>query len=103
MLLSEEEVEARDGSKPAAGKRYFKHTTLDDIIIHYSIMRGTTDEERKKETLTRIVFVDFLRGLMEFDPVKRWTPQQVRTAATRQRSLVLFSCRPRLESTGNTS
>jgi dual specificity protein kinase YAK1 len=77
VLLSEEEIEARDGQKPAAGKRYFKHTTLDDIIIHYSIMRGTTEEERKKETLTRIAFVDFLRGLMEFDPVRRWTPQQV--------------------------
>jgi len=31
------------------------------------------------ETVSRLALVDFLRGLVEFDPGKRWSPLQVVT------------------------
>eukprot|EP01018_Ginkgo_biloba_P007860 Gb_33266 [translate_table: standard] len=75
-FLTESEYEAREMKKPAPGKRYFNYVKLEDIVINYPHKKTMTEEEIAKENQTRSSFIDFLRGLVQFDPVKRWTPQQ---------------------------
>lgn len=75
-FLTSAEFEEHEKAKPAAGKRYFKHTRLEDVITSYSLRKGTTYEEQAKEQEARRVFSHFLRGLVDFDPLRRWTPSQ---------------------------
>ncbi|KAG6551595.1 hypothetical protein Mapa_006672 [Marchantia paleacea] len=76
QFLNEAEFEAREQRKPAFGKRYFGHRKLDDIIVNYPLRRRMTPEETDAETQIRVAFIDFLMGLVNFDPVSRWTPRQ---------------------------
>ncbi|XXG66720.1 hypothetical protein AAC387_Pa06g0241 [Persea americana] len=75
-LLTEEEYEARESKKPAIGKHYFNHAKLEDIVANYPHQRNLTGEEICSENLTRSALIDFLRGLIEFDPDRRWSPLQ---------------------------
>eukprot|EP00850_Spirogloea_muscicola_P006653 SM000032S12037 [mRNA] locus=s32:132845:140561:+ [translate_table: standard] len=70
------EFEARENVKVDIGKRYFKQTCLEDVVLNYSLRKGNTPEEIAHERTNRLAFVDFLQGLINFDPVKRWTPRQ---------------------------
>uniref|UniRef100_A0A0D6R4L1 Protein kinase domain-containing protein n=1 Tax=Araucaria cunninghamii TaxID=56994 RepID=A0A0D6R4L1_ARACU len=76
QFLTEMEYESREMKKPAIAKRYFNFETLEDIVINYPHRKKITEEEISRETHARWAFIDFLRGLVEFDPVKRWTPRQ---------------------------
>lgn len=59
-------------------KRYISQILLADIINN-APMRSKMDfakvEEEKK---TRIIFLDFLKGLLNVNPIERWSPQQAR-------------------------
>ncbi|KAG0565400.1 hypothetical protein KC19_8G187100 [Ceratodon purpureus] len=74
QLLSPEEYETRHRKKPEIGRRYF-HGTLSEAIMGYP-MKPMSLADQNKEIRTRESFVDFLRGLIECDPRKRWSPQQ---------------------------
>ncbi|XXG43972.1 hypothetical protein AAC387_Pa01g3883 [Persea americana] len=76
QIRSEEEYEANESKKPVIGKRYFNYVKLEDIVANYPHRKNLPDEEISKENLTRLALIDFLRGLLEFDPVKRWSPLQ---------------------------
>ncbi|KAL2623852.1 hypothetical protein R1flu_008097 [Riccia fluitans] len=76
QFLTEAEFEAREQKKPALGKRYFSHKMMDDIILNYPLRRKMTAEESQIEMENRKVFIDFLKGLVNLDPVSRWTPRQ---------------------------
>ncbi|XP_077244716.1 dual specificity protein kinase YAK1 homolog isoform X2 [Tasmannia lanceolata] len=76
QVLTEEEFESRESKKPVVGKRYFDYVGLKEIVANYPHRRNFPDEEISKENLTRLALIDFLRGLVEFDPVKRWSPLQ---------------------------
>ncbi|XP_077238594.1 dual specificity protein kinase YAK1 homolog isoform X2 [Tasmannia lanceolata] len=76
QVLTEEEFEARESKKPVIGKRYFNYVRLEEIVANYPHRRNLPDEEISRENLTRLALIDFLRGLVEFDPVKRWSPLQ---------------------------
>ncbi|KAK8945039.1 Serine/threonine-protein kinase AFC1 [Platanthera zijinensis] len=75
-VLTAEEYEARESKKPVIGKRYFNYVKLEDVIAKYPFKKNLLEEEVKKEILDRLKLVDFLRGLVEFDPAKRWSPLQ---------------------------
>lgn len=75
-VLTAEEYEARESKKPVLGKRYFNYVKLEDVIAKYPHRKNLPEEEVTKETLDRLKLVDFLRGLVEFDPAKRWSPLQ---------------------------
>ncbi|CAL9038460.1 unnamed protein product [Musa banksii] len=75
-VLTEDEYEARESKRPSIGKNYFNHVKLEDIIANYPYRKNLPEEEISKESLTRLALVDFLRGLVEFDPGKRWSPLQ---------------------------
>ncbi|ODN81620.1 hypothetical protein L202_02026 [Cryptococcus amylolentus CBS 6039] len=64
-------VEHRTDEQPS--KQYFKQTKLKDIIMEYPMGKKT---DVNKEIATRKSFVDFAEGLLNMDPIKRWSPQQ---------------------------
>ena len=90
-LLSPAEYEAAHGRAPVLGKRYFAHTTLAEVVgvaassssssdAHAPVTSGSAptlsssapprDAERKEALL------DFLAGVLDPDPISRWTPAQ---------------------------
>ncbi|ORZ21528.1 kinase-like domain-containing protein [Absidia repens] len=57
------------------GKKYYPQTELPDLILetrpsHRS--HGNAEQEHRR------AMIDFLQGLLELNPLKRWTPQQAR-------------------------
>ncbi|KAJ4953097.1 hypothetical protein NE237_029929 [Protea cynaroides] len=76
QTLIEEEYEARESKKPLIGKEYFNHMKLEEIVVTYPYRRNLPEEEISKESHARLALIDFLRGLVEFDPAKRWSPLQ---------------------------
>lgn len=61
QLRSQAEVEALHATKAPAGKRYFHHTRLPEIIGAYPI-KASADEGRERER--RQAFLDFLLGVL---------------------------------------
>ncbi|KAF9920553.1 dual specificity protein kinase yak1 [Linnemannia zychae] len=60
-------------------KRYFQATTLPDIINSYPMMKkGMTQSEIEKEMTNRASFINFLQGLLNLNPIERWSPQQAK-------------------------
>lgn len=76
QALTAEEYEARDLKKPSIGKEYFKHMNLEAIVTNYPYRKNLPKEDIAKESQIRLALIDFLRGLVEFDPAKRWSPFQ---------------------------
>ncbi|PKI54580.1 hypothetical protein CRG98_025094 [Punica granatum] len=62
--------------KPTIGKEYFNHLNLEAIVRNYPYRKNLPKEDIIKENQIRMALIDFLRGLVEFDPAKRWSPFQ---------------------------
>ncbi|CAM0944896.1 unnamed protein product [Alopecurus aequalis] len=75
-ILTEDEVEARDSKKPKVGKWYFPRGRLDRLIFAYPWKNLNEGDLPAAEKADCLALVDFLRGLVEFDPNKRWSPLQ---------------------------
>ncbi|XP_041009722.1 dual specificity protein kinase YAK1 homolog [Juglans microcarpa x Juglans regia] len=75
-VLTEEEYEVREKKKPVIGKEYFKHMNLEAIVRSYPYRKNLPEEDILKERQIRLALIDFLRGLVDFDPAKRWSPLQ---------------------------
>ncbi|KAE9614509.1 hypothetical protein Lal_00012119 [Lupinus albus] len=76
QALTEDEYEARDLKKPSIGKEYFSHMNLEAIVTNYPYRKNLPKEDILKESQIRLALIDFLRGLVELDPAKRWSPFQ---------------------------
>ncbi|KAK1441529.1 hypothetical protein QVD17_07503 [Tagetes erecta] len=76
QALNEEEYEAREMKKPSIGKEYFRHMNLEGIVKKYPYKKDMKKEDLARECQLRLSLIDFLRGLVEFDPAKRWSPLQ---------------------------
>ncbi|KAI4295237.1 hypothetical protein L6164_035304 [Bauhinia variegata] len=76
QALTEEEYESRELKKPSIGKEYFNHMNLEAIVTNYPYRKNLPKEDIVKESQIRLALIDFLRGLVEFDPAKRWSPFQ---------------------------
>ncbi|KAG8649925.1 dual specificity protein kinase YAK1 homolog [Manihot esculenta] len=76
QALTVEEYEARELKKPSIGKEYFHHMNLEAIVKNYPYRKNLPHEDIMKESRVRLALIDFLRGLVEFDPAKRWSPFQ---------------------------
>ncbi|KAK4514116.1 uncharacterized protein ATC70_006124 [Mucor velutinosus] len=94
-LKSREQYSQENNKNELPRKKYFPQTKLKDIIMMFnngkpSLSReeerrraasGSSyylneDEERQKEIEARLCILDFLYGVLELNPLKRWTPQQ---------------------------
>ncbi|THX82856.1 kinase-like protein [Aureobasidium pullulans] len=68
------------GTKEQPSKKYFSATTLPEIIRNYPMPRkGMKQAEIDREMNNRVAFIDFVHGLLNINPLERWTPQQART------------------------
>uniref|UniRef100_A0A6N2LCF6 Protein kinase domain-containing protein n=1 Tax=Salix viminalis TaxID=40686 RepID=A0A6N2LCF6_SALVM len=76
QALTVEEYESRERKKPSIGKEYFHRMNLEAIVTNYPYRKNLPQEDVKKESQIRLALIDFLRGLVEFDPAKRWSPFQ---------------------------
>ncbi|KAH8549942.1 kinase-like protein, partial [Umbelopsis sp. PMI_123] len=61
------------------GKKYFNETKLTPLILNYNQARHGLDEvEKERERQSRHALIDFIQGLLNQDPIRRWTPHQIR-------------------------
>ncbi|KAJ3195459.1 dual specificity protein kinase yak1, partial [Irineochytrium annulatum] len=68
-----------NGCQELPSKRYFNGTTLPEIVKSYPVMRkGLSPKEIDKEMQNRLAFTDFLLGLLQLNPLERWSPQQAK-------------------------
>ncbi|KAK8192524.1 dual specificity protein kinase yak1 [Zalaria obscura] len=79
-LKSMEQYSREHGTKEQPSKKYFSATTLPEIIRNYPMPRkGMKQAEIDREMANRVAFIDFVHGLLNINPLERWTPQQART------------------------
>ncbi|KAK7472731.1 dual specificity protein kinase yak1 [Stygiomarasmius scandens] len=81
-LKSIEQYSREHNTNEQPGKQYFKATSLPDIIntapMPTSKNSSRQAHEIEKEMNNRASFIDFCQGLLDMNPVTRWTPQQAR-------------------------
>ncbi|KAI8971757.1 kinase-like domain-containing protein [Mycotypha africana] len=68
------------GKQEEPSKRYFSAKTLPDLINKYPMLRKSemSRKEIEKEKQSRLAFIDFLQGLLNLNPIERWSPQQAK-------------------------
>lgn len=72
-LKSVAQYEAENDCKLAPSKRYFSHTTLQDIVMQAP---WKSEAPHKEEIEQRKAFLDLLRGMLKVDPLERLTPDE---------------------------
>ncbi|MCJ1289452.1 dual specificity protein kinase yak1 [Xylographa carneopallida] len=78
-LKSMEQYSREHGTKEQPSKKYFQATTLPEIIRSYSMPRKNMKQsEIDREMNNRLAFIDFVRGLLNINPLERWSPQQAK-------------------------
>ncbi|KAH0827368.1 kinase-like protein [Lanmaoa asiatica] len=81
-LKTLEQYSREHNSNEQPGKQYFKATTLPEIIntAPMPTFKSTTRQghEMEKELNNRASFIDFCQGLLNLNPIERWSPQQAR-------------------------
>ncbi|TFK25163.1 kinase-like protein [Coprinopsis marcescibilis] len=80
-LKSIEKYSREHNTNEQPGKQYFKATSLPEIINTApmpSTKSSRSQNEIDKELNNRAAFIDFCKGLLDLNPVTRWTPQQAR-------------------------
>ncbi|KAG7098744.1 hypothetical protein E1B28_000654 [Marasmius oreades] len=81
-LKSIEQYSREHGTNEQPGKQYFKATSLPEIVNTAPMPQSKTPSraahELEKEMNNRASFIDFCQGLLDLNPVTRWTPQQAR-------------------------
>lgn len=78
-LKSMEQYSREHGSKEQPSKKYFSATTLPDIIKNYPMPRkNMKPAEIEREMANRTSFIDFAQGLLNLNPLERWTPNQAK-------------------------
>ncbi|KAL1748731.1 kinase-like domain-containing protein [Schizophyllum fasciatum] len=79
-LKSIQQYSREHNTNEQPGKQYFKATNLPDIISSAPMpaAKPNRQNEMEKELNNRAAFIDFCKGLLDLNPVTRWTPQQAR-------------------------
>ncbi|CAI9636031.1 unnamed protein product [Alternaria burnsii] len=78
-LKSMDQYSREHGTKEQPSKKYFSATTLPDIIKNYPMPRkNMKPNEIEREMSNRAAFIDFAQGLLNLNPLERWTPAQAK-------------------------
>ncbi|KAF2115715.1 kinase-like domain-containing protein [Lophiotrema nucula] len=78
-LKTMEQYSREHGTKEQPSKKYFSATTLPDIIKNYPMPRKNMKQaEIDREMANRTAFIDFAQGLLNLNPLERWTPNQAK-------------------------
>ncbi|GKT43710.1 dual specificity protein kinase YAK1 [Colletotrichum spaethianum] len=79
QLKSMEQYAREHSTKEQPSKKYFQANTLPEIIKSYPMPRKNMKQsEIDREMNNRIAFIDFVRGLLNINPLERWSPQQAK-------------------------
>ncbi|EIW63358.1 kinase-like protein [Trametes versicolor FP-101664 SS1] len=81
-LKSLEQYSREHNTNEQPGKQYFKATSLPEIIRQAPMpsFKSTSRQQHEieKEMNNRAAFIDFVQGLLNMNPIERWSPQQAR-------------------------
>ncbi|CAE6477100.1 unnamed protein product [Rhizoctonia solani] len=77
-LKSIEQYSRENNTNEQPGKKYFAATTLPDIIRSAAGSGKGKLTENDKDPNSRASFIDFVSGLLNLNPIERWSPQQAR-------------------------
>jgi len=77
MKTRDEYCRDRNVTEPVS-KRYFSETRLADILNAYPIKSKLSSSKMEEEKCNRRVLIDFLKGLLNINPIERWSPQQAK-------------------------
>ncbi|KAG9127494.1 dual specificity protein kinase yak1 [Ceratobasidium sp. 392] len=78
-LKSLEQYSREHNTNEQPGKKYFAATTLPDIIrTAAGANKSGKLTENDKESNSRASFIDFVSGLLNLNPIERWSPQQAK-------------------------
>jgi len=78
-LKTMEQYSREHGTKEQPSKKYFTAKTLPDIIKGYPLPRKQMKpHEIEREMANRAAFIDFAQGLLNLNPLERWTPNQAK-------------------------
>ncbi|MCJ1345084.1 dual specificity protein kinase yak1 [Peltigera leucophlebia] len=78
-LKSMEQYSREHNTKEQPSKKYFQATSLPEIIRSYTLPRKNMKQaEIDREMNNRVAFIDFVRGLLNINPLERWSPQQAK-------------------------
>lgn len=78
-LKSMDQYSREHNTKEQPSKKYFNATTLTDIIKSYPLPRKNMKQnEIEREMANRNSFIDFVHGLLNLNPLERWSPQQAK-------------------------
>ncbi|KDN46224.1 hypothetical protein RSAG8_04451, partial [Rhizoctonia solani AG-8 WAC10335] len=77
-LKSIEQYSRENNTNEQPGKKYFAATTLPDIIRSAAGSGKGKLAENDKDPNSRASFIDFVSGLLNLNPIERWSPQQAR-------------------------
>ncbi|QLQ78582.1 hypothetical protein HG537_0A08290 [Torulaspora globosa] len=77
-LKTVEEYNEEYGAQEQPSKQYFKWDSLPDIISHYRISKKIKNNSVlvDQEMQDRRCLTHFLQGILNLNPLERWTPQQ---------------------------
>ncbi|QPG72769.1 hypothetical protein FOA43_000070 [Brettanomyces nanus] len=76
-LKSVEQYSRESHTKQKPGEEYFKDRYLDDIIMHCRLPRkNMTKPMIDLEMENRKCLLHFIKGLLNLNPLERWTPQE---------------------------
>ncbi|KAK1659413.1 kinase-like domain-containing protein [Colletotrichum godetiae] len=79
QLKSMEQYAREHSTKEQPSKKYFQANTLPEIIKSYPMPRKNMKQsEIDREMNNRVAFIDFVRGLLNINPLERWSPQQAK-------------------------
>ncbi|KAH9892524.1 kinase-like protein [Cubamyces lactineus] len=81
-LKSLEQYSREHNTNEQPGKQYFKANSLPEIIRQAPMpafkSSSRQQHEIEKEMNNRAAFIDFVQGLLNMNPIERWSPQQAR-------------------------
>ncbi|TFY75898.1 hypothetical protein EWM64_g8114 [Hericium alpestre] len=80
-LKSIDQYSREHNTNEQPGKQYFKANSLPEIINSApmpTFKSGRQGPEMDKELNNRASFIDFCQGLLNMNPIERWSPQQAR-------------------------
>ena len=77
-LKSIQEFSIKNQVNEKPSKQYFQQNTLEDILMSYPVFRTMTKAEMDEEYYNRHVLVDFIKNLLQLNPLKRFSPRQAK-------------------------
>ncbi|KDQ21704.1 hypothetical protein BOTBODRAFT_26131 [Botryobasidium botryosum FD-172 SS1] len=73
-----EQYSREHGTQEQPGKKYFSASTLPEIIQSAPFPKTSKSGDAEKEMSSRAAFIDFVQGLLNLNPIERWSPQQAK-------------------------